>query len=137
MVNLKSMIIGLGMRIEHYQFWKIIEEFEWGTKTTDYKLLSTKLKSGNYNWRTIYEIFSEYKARLKNKICIWETENNKSLGVGDDSFDDLTSHIIGLGKKEYDNVMANPELAYIRAGKKYGSPEGFKESFAYIFNDLW
>lgn len=122
------------MRIEDYEFWKIVESLGWGTQTTDYNALNKKLRNSNYNSDVLYQIFSYYRSRLKKKISEWEEQTGRSLGLGDDSFDDLTSHIIGLGQKAYLEAMSNPEVAYRRAASKYGSPEGFKESFAYVFN---
>lgn len=122
------------MRIEDYDFWTIIESLGWGTKSTDYTALNKELKNSNYNLNVLYEIFAYYKTTLKHKISKWEDESGKSCGVGDDSFDDLTSHIIGLGRQAYLDAINNPEVAWHRARSKYGTPEGFKESFAYVFN---
>ena len=51
---------------------------------------------------------------------------HQQLPVGDDSYEDLRAHIIGMGRKEFQKVMRNPELAYDRAvdGK-------YTESFSY------
>ena len=48
-----------------------------------------------------------------------------------DSFSDLLSHVVGLGKKEFSKVMKNPLLAYNRSMAKYGTKEGYEESFLY------
>jgi hypothetical protein len=105
-----------------------------GTKSTDYNSLNAQLRNSNYNLDVLYKVFAYYKAKLKHSISEWEDQTGKSLGLGDDSFDDLTSHIIGLGQSAYLEAINNPDVAWLRARSKYGSPEGFKESFAYVFN---
>jgi hypothetical protein len=68
---------------------------------------------------------------LYSAIETWEEETGKSCGCGDDGFNDLRAMIVGIGKLEYEAVMADPERAYNRATAPYGSPEGYRESFAY------
>jgi len=50
----------------------------------------------------------------------------------DDSFGDLVSHIIGMGKNEFDAVMLDPSKARIRA-----LSHDYEEGFCYLgqFND--
>lgn len=127
------------MRIEDYEFWKVVDDLGWATKTFDYEKLNQQLIESKYNMRSLIEIFYRYKVILKSTIFQWENITNTRLGIGDDSFDDLVSHIIGLGQEEYERVMANPELAYDRAkwardpknDRKQSS--GYIESFAYVF----
>lgn len=114
-------------------FWAFIKPFGWGTKTTDYdaieKAIMRKLSAEEAD--DLDQTFRRLKGRLYKRIEDWERENDRHLGLGDDGFDDLLSHIVGLGKREYDAVMANPELAYERAQARYGSKDGFTESFSY------
>jgi hypothetical protein len=121
------------MRIEGYGFWGIVEG---GTKPTDYNPLNAQLRNSNsnYNLDVLYKVFSYYKSKLKHSISEWEDQTGKSFGFWDDSSDDLMSHIIGLGQSAYFETINNPKVAWLRARSKYGSPEGFKESFAYVFN---
>lgn len=122
------------MRIEHYEFWKIVEQLGWGTQTVDYKVAGARLRDMGLDIKALYEVFAQYKVELKSRIFDWEKANDQSCRVGDDRFDDLTSHIIGLGRTEYERVMIDPSLAVLRAQKHYEPEEGFVESFAYIFN---
>lgn len=122
------------MRIEEYEFWKIVESLGWGTKTTDYKAINQQLIDSGYDLNCLYKIFAKFKVELKHKISQWEQATGLSCDIGDDSFDDLASHIIGLGRKAYWSAINNPKLAYERAHNPYKSEEGYTESFAYIFN---
>jgi len=114
-------------------FWKFIEPFGWGTKTTDYdaieKAIMRRLTADQAE--ELSEAFHRLKGRLYKRVDDWQRDNDRHLGVGDDGFDDLLSHIVGLGKREYDAVMKDPELAYQRAQARYGSKDGFEESFSY------
>jgi len=49
-------------------------------------------------------------------------------GMGDDGFNDLINHIIGLGKKAYYEALNNVKLVQKRA-----NDDDYKESFAYCF----
>ena len=115
------------------QFWSIVKELGWGTRTTDYKaILKALVKLWDVSNATDFRnTFDKLQMALKRRIEQWEDRSEVNLGIGDDSFDDLTAHIIGLGKREYDAVMQNPQLAYDRAQAPYGSKEGYRESFAY------
>lgn len=104
------------------EFWKVVEPYGWGTKTTDYKKIKKDLISrfSLEESESLSETFKAIKGRLYKAL------DRKVSGVGDDSFDDLLSHIIGMGKKEYDAVMKNPALAQDRVNRR-----DFVESFSY------
>ena len=120
-------------------FWKFVHSIGWGTKTTD----SKKIKEGLMTTidldfaNSIRDTGHMLKGKLGAAIDRWEQreesdpvtgkwKRNPRLPVGDDSYEDLRWHIIGLGKAEYEKNLANPELAYARAVKG-----DYKESFAY------
>ena len=115
-------------RISPSNFWGFIDQMGWGKKTTDYKKLKQHLmaKLTVEQASDFDTLFSKAKEQLGNAIEKWERKTGKSLGVGDDSFDDLRSHIIGLGRKEFQQVLKDPELAYNRA-----QASDFTESFSY------
>jgi len=110
------------------EFWKTVEGLGWGHKTdgagktTDYKKVKKVLMQ---QWtqaqaKEADEHFSKLRHALYKKL------DATIEGVGDDGFGDLIAHIIGLGKAEYDKVLANPELANERVSKRR-----FVESFSY------
>jgi|GEM_PF-2454565 len=137
------------------EFWEIVDGLGWGTKTTDYKALKKHLLrnlSPNQadGMRTT---FSQMSGKLYRVLTKWEEAgdtgdgaggirtpavsfrtwletgkrgNPREFGLGDDSFGDLLAHIIGMGKREYEAVLKNPQRALDRARS-----DGYKESFAY------
>lgn len=109
-------------------FWKLVDEIGWATKTTDYEKVRAELMSAfDVTMATqVNEVFSELQQQLADSIDRWERRSGRQLPVGDDSFSDLRAHIIGLGQKEFDAVIKNPELAMNRA-----AAHQFKESFGY------
>lgn len=115
------------------QFWAAVADIGWGTRTTDYKAIQKKLmKRWDVTEATAFrDTFDRFQGQLMNRLNQWERETGNDLGVGGDSFSDLTAHIIGLGKREFDAVMKDPQLAYDRAVARYGTRDGYVESFSY------
>lgn len=115
--------------MSYNEFWKITEPLGWGTRTTDYNkikqhLMETLTPEQGF---ALIETYLKIRHQLVKQLDRWADENDDSrFQIGDDSFDDLTNHIIGLGKREYEAVLKNPELAAERAAKW-----DFKESFSY------
>ena len=105
-------------------FWALTEDIGWGTKTTNYNQVRKYLR----------QHCNEAEIRRMNNIradlvhALYEPCFNK-VTLGDDSYDDLLNHIVGLGKAEYKAVLADPELAAARANK-----DDFEESFSYCFH---
>lgn len=108
------------------EFWRLTEPYGWGTRTTDYKKIKKDLmrKLTPEQATELSDAFWKLRGPLANAL-------DPVVGIGGDSFDDLVSHIIGLGRREYQAVMRNPELAVARAHAPYGSKEGYTESFSY------
>jgi hypothetical protein len=79
-----------------------------------------------------YDTYTDMTGKLYDAIVEYETdqqledENFRGADLGGDSFGDLIAHIVGLGKREFDAVMRNPQRAIDRAHRG-----DFKESFAY------
>lgn len=104
------------------EFWSEVAALGWGTKTTDCDVIKKSLLK---RWtpakaEEMREVFSALKGRL------YKVLDKVVDGVGDDGFDDLRSHIIGLGREEFERVLAEPKLAQKRIDK-----HDFVESFAY------
>lgn len=118
-------------------FWKIVDEVGWGTKTTDYHavkgvLLRNLSPNQAASFATMESILHN---KLDKALVKFEADGDKdksqrgnpnSIGLGDDSYGDLIAHIIGLGEKEYEAVLKKPALAQERVRKG-----DFKESFEY------
>ncbi|HUU88870.1 MAG TPA: DUF4240 domain-containing protein [Candidatus Glassbacteria bacterium] len=106
------------------RFWKIVEECGWGTKTIDDKAIKKILlkELSKEEAKEFTDIKRKFMAQLDKKLA------KVISNLGDDSYGDLLSHIIGLGKAEFEAVLNDPQLAKIRA-EKYQ----FVESFSYVF----
>lgn len=65
---------------------------------------------------------------LRAALEAWEAASGAHLPCGDDSFGDLTDHIVGLGRDVYRATLADPGLALRRAEAR-----DYRESFAYVF----
>lgn len=109
-------------------FWKLIEPYGWGRKTIDYKPIKKSLlgKVPQDEAQALSDAFGKLKGSLAKAVSKWERENDKQLPVSDDGFDDLLSHIIGMGKREYEAALKDPAKVFERANKG-----DYKESFAY------
>lgn len=103
-------------------FWDSIEPLGWGTKTTKYDELRMALlkKWTPEQAEEMRDVFNSLRGPLYAR-CFDEVE-----GCGDDSYDDLLAHIIGMGREEYARNMEDPSLANKRVQKRQ-----FKESFSY------
>jgi len=120
------------------QMWRVIDEIGWSTKTVDYEMVVVYLQS-KYS-REFLERFEKFvvdKYKKINKLlnAYSRKKNNGDLGyflTSDDGFMDLTYHIIGLGQKEYEAVLKNPERARKRAEK-----DDFVECFGYVLHFDW
>ena len=118
-------------------FWGAVDAGGWGRKTTDHKKVKNTLLGlmGRSEANQFEARFRKLQHDLQRHLNAWERKTSNRLPVGDDSFDDLTSHIIGMGRKEYESVLRDPALALERAVAPYGSKDGYSESFAYAIPD--
>lgn len=124
-------------------FWEVIEKLDWkgACETSDapYKVVGQRLweliKENPRLGRHLQETFRAYKQVLKTAIEDYEMKasghrfcQKTIIWHGcDDSFDDITSHIVGLGKDAYFAVLNDPILA-----NQY--TDEYVESFAYVFH---
>lgn len=121
-------------------FWEIVAKVDWpGLCRTEkkpcnagkerlLKLLPTLQDSKDFS-----DVLGRMQRHLMNALSQWEEQdsNKRSLGVSDDGFSDLTSHIVGCGEEHYKAVFGDPWLAHKRAHARYGTTEGYTESFSY------
>lgn len=110
------------LHLEDY-FWQFVEEAAW-QHSKNYRAIAARL-SLKYGADQIplETIFRELQKELMNKLDQFELE------VSDDSFDDLTAHIIGMGQEEYYRVLNEPEFAIAYRNS-------YVESFAYVLLEL-
>jgi hypothetical protein len=102
------------------EFWAEVEKIGWSKTTSVKKAKRLLLKTWTLEKsKRMRAAFDELRDPLYDACASVE-------GVGDDSFGDLLAHIIGLGKAEYERVLANPKLAQARV-----DAGDFVESFSY------
>lgn len=100
------------------EFWAEVARIGWGTETTDHRQVKIGLlRKGEAHCDGMREHFHAVDTALLKAGCDLH---------GGDSVGDCRVHIIGLGKTEYDRVMADLSLGE----KRYKSGD-YKESFAY------
>lgn len=110
-------------------FWKIVNELGWGRPSTDYHKLGEKLIYFIYDEDSIEQLreISQQKRATIADIIRHTNKNIARIWGGDDSFWDLTAHIVGLGEEFFTRVINNPETIN-EVGKTY------KENFEYLFS---
>jgi len=113
--------------------WQVLESFKWDhggnydremlrfwTKDVlkDAKKYAIELR------RHLADVLGDHAERITgNRYGYW--------GISDDSFWDLTAHIVGLGENVYHLVLKYPEIAKMMADE-----QDFTENFEYIFNTV-
>ena len=115
--------------VENEEFyWELIKELQWNS-VGGYNYKNKGLWLYKHYHKDVIEELSEFvtnkRRELQNRLLFY----SRSWGMGDDGFWDLVAHIIGQGKHEFYNVMADPTIAKKRADKR-----DFKENFQYIFH---
>lgn len=112
------------------RFWSLVDEIGWGTKTTDYEAIRSDLsrRFSSDEIEQYKDVLRELQYELMDVISAYEERTGKSTGTGDDGFSDLTAHIVGLGRTEYEATLRDPGRAVRRAKKR-----DYKESFSYAF----
>ena len=112
------------INLEDY-FWQFVSDAAW-QKNTNYRAIACRLSSKyGADKSDLQTMFRELQRKLMKKL----DQSNIQLGVSDDSFGDLTAHIIGMGKEEYYSIIDSPEKAIVYC-------DSVVESFAYVLLDL-
>jgi len=119
------------------------------TDTTGWRLVALLNWQLDFDYRRIQdEIESKISPTNPDHLQAWCVDKRKDLqsildrhadstpegrrrffGIGDDSFNDLCCHIVGLGKTFYEVVCDRPQIAKEMADKR-----NFKENFEYSFH---
>lgn len=107
------------------EFWQIVDDIGWGTKTLNYKAGQIALvrRLSREQAKAMHQTFGKLDSALYRVL----EPIADATGLGDDGFSDLRAHIIGLGKHEYAANLKDPSRALERARKG-----AFKESFSYV-----
>lgn len=114
------------------QAWGYIKQMGWGRSSQNYAALSREwyAKLGQRGMKQLETFVGRRVSELYAAVEKYET-TGKSLEIGsDDRMSDLTHHVVGLGKDEFDACMANPILLE----KRYNKGD-YKESFFYCFQE--
>jgi hypothetical protein len=117
----------IGASISESDFWKLVQSIGW-KRNKNYRQIKKRLmrKYSPQEANAISFMMDTLRGRLGKAIREWEGDTGKSLDAYGDSYDDLVHHIIGLGKREYDASVRNPQ----RVLDRYNKGE-YYESFAY------
>lgn len=115
-------------RMSPANFWAAVDQAGWGRHKDYNKVKAFFLERFSEKEADEFRAqFSDLKNKLARELDAWaKDEDGKDWGMGDDSWGDFLAHIIGLGKREYDAVMRDPQKAYDRAQRN-----DYRESFAY------
>jgi hypothetical protein len=109
------------------EFWNLVSYADWPNR--DYREVSSEY----LHLLSLEEAleFRKIASELKNLLDAFIGTNRNPAGGGDDSHSDLLYHIIGLGRNQFYAHLNDYSLIRARGGAKYGSPEGYEESFCY------
>lgn len=131
------------VRKREYTFWDIVEEINWQwliNNDRDWPYADGKKKLialglTDYEISSFHDIAVSYRKILQNSIREYSMKEYgnryqfiSSMGVSDDSFWDLTAHIVGLGESVYNDILMHPEKI-----KDYAKNHKYKENFEYCF----
>jgi hypothetical protein len=105
------------------EFWDLVDSIGWGTKTTDNDVVRKRLLNEltPEQMEQMREHFSEFQGQLYELAEEIDIEN-----VSDDGLSDLTAHIVGLGKAEFERHVNSPKEIQVRANLRE-----YTESFSY------
>ena len=130
------------MDFDNYNFWDIINKLGWETlclKGVDKPYNKTKeildrITDGNKHWQyQISQTAKAYRVILEDKIREYSLKEYGDRyffpSVSDDTFWDMTAHIVGCGEKTYNNVMSYPKMIETYFYE-------YVENFEYTFNEL-
>ena len=112
------------------RFWSLVEQIDWATRskgsTDEGKRFVLGLLSQE-EAEAFRDQMQALESDLSRRFDAYAAEKGVQYGLGDDSWSDMLSHIIGLGREEYEANLAHPSLALARA-----NAGDYRESFHYI-----
>jgi len=123
-------------RAEEKAFWDLVSDIGWG-KPSRHKGKPSKVVQAAQEIpadvrRVLYDIASNKADELRSRYYAWVEQMGGEPGdmipLGDDSFDDLVSHVVGCGREVYDAAMRDPRFLV-------GMQDQAVENFRYLFLD--
>lgn len=112
------------------QFWAEVARIGWGDdnprryyQTVERELLT---RWDDEFLRTFREHLCRFRSALVEKVEQFEQVEQVSCQCSDDGFSDLTNHVVGLGREEYEAAMKDPMRVVER-----GRDRRYEESFSY------
>ena len=125
MSTLSAVIDDLFENVSDAEFWKFVSKAQW-PKDHDYDRIKKMI---------LQTMNKESASKLDKKYREFYNELHRHIfddviGVGDDSYGDLISHIVGTGKNLYNAVMDDYEIA-----QRMIDDSAFHENFGYSFPD--
>lgn len=118
-------------------FFDVVDAIGFGSKTTNIghirkamnkvfpKNIMTKLENEH---NTLFRELWDFADTLDDKYKI-----DNVFRDSDDGWSDAISHIIGLGKKSYNDFKAHPLLYVAEKTEMHGDRFWYVENFSYIF----
>jgi hypothetical protein len=121
------------------RYWDFVQQGGWPDeeegvrRSVKSRILANMKKSTEVE--EFYFFIHACESLLGWRVARWERVNQRPLCLSDDGWSDCMSHIVGLGKDEFEKTLKNPELAWERSMAGYGKPRGYQESFLYCIPD--
>ena len=113
--------MGVIIMTDEDRFWELVKVANWPKDGYE----KPKMKYLKMLSKEEAKEFCSMKAKFYKQLSNVARDVD---GMGDDGFNDLINHIIGLGKKAYYEALNNVKLVQKRA-----NDDDYKESFAYCF----
>lgn len=109
------------------QFWDFVDRVDWLSDTNPDRIKRMLMKTANQSTLDdLEDAYGDVYSPLHNYL------EDKVSGVSDDSFHYLNTHIIGSGKKVYDAVMKDAQVA-----QDMIDSHSYEEGFGYIWPDSY
>lgn len=114
-------------------YWQIIKDCNWKSDCDYERIQKYLFQKYNKEERIKIEKFARQQLtklyKQLDQYSLQKTGNKYAYFLQDDSGSDLRAHIVGLGEKEFNKVILNPELA-----RKRGTKHDYTENFMYSFH---
>jgi len=113
-------------------FWECVKEMDWASDPDHDVVKRACLVAWTPEFGTEFSKVYGEKHSIVGKVFQEYAENDLSRRqrdeyyLGDDSFGDFCSHVVGMGREVFDAELANPEMLYERVVKG-----DYSESFGY------
>ena len=121
------------------QFWKVVKLVNWDVQCHEdsTEQMHEDLKGFCIQEGISLDKFQDHLNKFESNL--WDLIRDKDLNqwkhkrdfISEDGMGDCISHIIGLGKEEYQRCLSNPDEIM----KRYDS-RNFVESFDYITHEI-